>query len=354
MLKHFVLVVSLLAGAFTAHAEQIYDAAPAVTKIPEFRLAKSFFISNRGISSVKQVPSSPRHYFVSSGDSAVRLFDICTGEVAWEYFRPGPDTYQPFLVVSSTGRYVATNDPLNRVFVIDGTTGKEVQAIRFREDDYTNLPGSAYFSRDDRYIYIGHNEVISQMDLVSGTKVRDYRNAAASHQGAGLTVLENGDISFLSPQSWSLLKWTTDGTEKPYAMIELKENFHIFDSLDLQAGRFFAANAFDGQGTVFVDATTGERLQTLRLPRAYIGEVLVSADQSISYVAGYDHTITLFETRTGRELSSFLLVDPDGEPASARAIALNADANFLVAGLENGYLNIYDVGDRYKTNMCRQ
>jgi WD40 repeat protein len=84
------------------------------------------------------------------------------------------------------------------------------------------------------------------------------------------------------------------------------------------------------------------RLGTLRFRHAaQVVAVVYSADGKLMATAGYDETVRLWETATGKEKFSFRL---EGKPSySAPAVALSPDGSMLAAAKGDGALRVWDV-----------
>lgn len=351
-----LLIGILLFFVPVGYAETIAD-IPGVDHVPAFR--KSDLSVSTGITRIDVAtlhPKNNRRIFTSSGGGFVRLTDLCSGRNLWEFKRPGLPTFVPLMVVSPAGRYVFTVDVLSRGFLLDGVTGQLIRELDLQEDNYYQLPHHAVFSADERFVFVAMDRYVRKVDLSTGKIVRDYgRDRRGSLDSAAIAILPDGRPFLLSLYG-ETATWEVENPMQP--QIVIPNSGRDFDTclLDprLFGGRFIPGAEFSFTHRFYlVDVNTGRPAQRFTGHVWSINDMELTADLRLTFSVGRDATLRIWETRTGRELAAYATTNAGNDPQASGSLALDPAGQFVVAGMEDGTLVIYESGDEEPTGLCR-
>jgi hypothetical protein len=165
----------------------------------------------QGIHGIERFPNDPDTLLVNFGDGSIRRLDVCTQSFQTLFQRPGPDTYIPVMAISGQGTYVATNDPLSRVFVFSGFSPATLTSVRLEPDEGWHLiPQDVKFSPDESSMYLEYGGQVHEYSLPEFKPVRVYPSNAPND--AVLLHVTDQRISLLSQQR-GLVQWTVGRAE---------------------------------------------------------------------------------------------------------------------------------------------
>lgn len=234
------------------------------------------------------------------------------------------------------GRFVLTGDQKQRIYILDSETGNEVRVFQI-----PGITGSAIdvavFSDDETKLFAAIDSRFLVYDLKEGVILGQSKIDLNSWMIA-MQFIEDGSL-VASDHYGSVWRW-----ENP----EQAEDFQFRQSIVSLGGvktpllnkRYATANK--GWSFVLLDVLTGKIAQEFL---GHTGDVTHSTcflDCSVTAsVAWGESNLRFWETRSGRSLVNYALVDDDAQSQYASSLAATENGDEIVVGTGKGKVVLF-------------
>lgn len=286
---------------------------------------------SRQVASVTFLPDGNR--FVSGGqDGGINLWDLGSGALATTLssHKGIVNELVPYTGATGVKLFSGSNEVFNGFKIWDLNSGNVERT--FETDDYTRalaiLPSRGW-------VVTGHSS-LSLWDTATGEKVRSYKSASSSYEGAvfspdGLRLisggisedLERGVITTWNASSGKRLREITahDGAVNDIAMSPDTKTF-------VSGGRDESIKVWDTR--------TGRLLRTLKSHVWATNSLSFSKDGRLLASGGDDNRVILWDYTSGRRLRVF-----DGHGGEVKSVRLSPDGSRILSGSEDGTIKLW-------------
>jgi WD40 repeat protein len=297
-------------------------------------------------STVRCAAFSPdgRVIITSSDDQTLRLWDTftdrqlhCLTEDPSDYSGRGT-ILELFCLACSPSQEILAGGSWNRVYLLDGRSGKPVQVWHGQDDDAI---AHLAFSADGTRLAWGINtQSVYVVDVRPGAKPRNLLGTEPKTPGREAV----GFVLALAPDGRTLL---CGQKAEPYVCRDVatgRERYRLAvpglrTASFLPDGRTLLSVNIDDTISLW-DASTGNQVRSCKYARkARVGSL--APDGKTLAVGNADGTVSLWDVRAGRERHQF-----DGHHTAVSCLAFSRDGKLLVSGSEDGTVLVWDVEGR--------
>ncbi len=294
-----------------------------------------------GVSAVRFRADSAELVTIATRDQAIQKYQIPRGTA----LLPGNGIVRTWTAPDSSGRGTVSPDATraarcvkDRCDVVDVVTGKVTDQITSRDGIVTVVA----FSPDNRRFVLGHDRgTMTLWDVPSRTIERKL-----SGEGLITALLFSPDGRYLAAsrlggevEYWDALSgkrmWTVRLTRKANRALSFSPD-----------GRKLFVGTIKGQIHTF-ESATGRALRNAEIHPTQILAVAVSR-QGTYVTSGMDQTIRISDSKTGSELSTFLVEKP------ADTLAFSPDGKWLASGDRAGKTSVWKIAGSAVSKAPRQ
>ncbi|QYS92690.1 hypothetical protein H0G86_000095 [Trichoderma simmonsii] len=283
--------------------------------------------------SIEGVAFSHDSTLIASGslDFTVKIWNRITGRC--QKTLKGHKRTVNAVAFSDDSTLIASGSDDSTIRIWDTTTGQCKKKLRGPRSDIT--VEAVAFSHDSKLLISGSSDAILKVwDATTGELLR----SLMGHNDTIYTVAfsHNSDLMMSGSDDGVVILW--NGIEQIRKILKLGTIYSVAFS---ENSMYFYTGSADGTVRSWSTAN-GQCQQILRGHMAPVSSVAISppSPTSSTFIASgsYDKTVKLWDADTGICRQTL-----GGKGAGVRAMALSHDANFVVCGLSNGTIEIWDM-----------
>ncbi len=279
-----------------------------------------------------------RRLFAATEEGPIPAFDVQTGRV--DFTLTGHAATTATIVFSPDGRIIATGNADRTIKLWDSETGYVIETIRGHGGDVRTLN----WSPDGRRLISGSVDTTVKVwdidDILR--QARPFPNVTSFL--ATVIVPDGFHLGFgVSNKKQPVLVRFDEGGKTTVAPLENnssgKDGNQFLCAAFSTDGRVLAAAGTDSVIRMW-DTATGKSLSSFRGHKGYIYSVQFSPDGRFLVSGGFDFSIRLWEVATGKEVRKF--EDPGRVPNYYRAV-FSPDGTILASAAKDGSVKLWEV-----------